>query len=247
MPSDADAMTIWRNYGGQSSTVRGVVDMSVSGDTLVTDYEVPLGVDVTYTCQTFDVSGIPSALSPPSAVVNLAVTSAWAQDPLDPSSANEWPLRSPGATVMKLGSLSGYAFRADQALTTTVGSTLPIGMSGVRRDAGSIPVVIATSSGAAHDGLQALLRQAGANLCLRLPVKVPILPRVSYLQIGDITPVMDPNWLRVVWSFVGTSIEGPALNIIIPVRTYDQLASEAATYSGLTALYATYLDAQRGL
>lgn len=245
MPVDADTITIWRFYDGQSAKVRDAAGAAVSGDFLAVDYEAPFGVDVTYVCQTAN-DGIPSDLSDPSDSVNLAGTSAWAQDPLDPGSAVEWPLKRPGDTVMKLGSLTGYVFSADQSLTSTVGSALPLGMSGARRDAANIPLILVTSTDAAHEGLLALLRQAGANLCLRLPVKIPLLPRLAYLQIGDITPAVDPNMARVVWTLAGTSITGPALNVIVAVRTLDELGGEAASLDGLGSLYDTLIDAQRG-
>lgn len=246
MPVDADTITIYRSYGGQQTTVRGASEVTVSGDFLAVDFEAPFGVDVTYSCQTEDVSGIPSAVSVPSSSVNLTVASAWAQDPLDPGSAVEWPLSRPGDTVMKLGSLTGYVFSADQSLTSTIGSSLPLGMSGVRRDAASIPLILATTTDAAHNVLLALLRQAGANLCLRLPSKIPLLPSLAYLQIGDVTPAVDPNMARVVWTFTGTSIEGPALNIVVAARTLDDVGGEASTLDGLGGIYATLIDLQRG-
>jgi hypothetical protein len=251
MPGDAATINVWRSYEGRTELVRGAVGATVVGDFLVVDYEAPIGVDVAYTCQTGDAGGTPSDLSELSDVVQLEVTDAWASDPLDPSTSMPWTLaRQAGvafAAAIKRGSFTGMTFGADQSLATSVGSTLPIGSTSARRAASRIPIAVATYDDEHAAQMQDLLMQANP-ICLRLPPRsvLKLMPPKSYLQIGDVVPSADPSGGRVVWSMSADSVVPPGIGVIVPVRTYADLASEASTYGGLSALYATYLDLQRG-
>lgn len=252
MPGDAVTVTIWRNYLGIREPVRDAVNTAVAGDFLVTDYELPpvTSADggVSYTAQTFDVSGTPSDLSAASTAQVLDFAGGtWAQDPLDPSTSTLWPGSSPGDLILKAPTFGTGTFSANQTLSPVIGSPLPIGMTGIRRAAANIPIVMATTTPAMISALMNLLTQAGGCLAVRQNL-AQLHPPLMYLQIGDITPVEDysPGG-RVVWSMVGTRVQPSALNVVVPVRTYTDLAGEAPTYAALALLYATYLDAQRGL
>lgn len=248
MPAGAASVTLWRNYNGRQDVVRGADGMAVSGDALVEDYEAPFSVDVTYTVQPYDNTGTPIGIPTSSNTVNLAVTDAWAQDPLDPSTSMPWPLTrrsGDGSLSMKLGSVSGYGFNATQAAIEVLGSAYPVGQSNVRQAGSQVPIILDARTADQWNQIQALLAQA-LVVCLRLPIKVPLLDPILYVQFPTVVPAVDPNLQRVVWTLTGTQVRGPSLNVIVPVRTYADLDSEAATYAGLQARYATYLDAQRG-
>lgn len=246
MPADAATVTVWRNYANTTELVRGAVGAPCSGDFLVIDYEAPLGQDVTYTCQTADVSGTLSPLSDPSSVATLSVVDVWASDPLAPTGAMAWPLtRAPGGAVaVKLGSFAG-SYDQDATLSNPIGTTLPVAMVGVRRAAAQFPARVVTYSDAADAQLLNLLMQAQV-LCLRVPPTVRRIPPVVYVQVSGAQPADDPSLTRALWPLVCTQVQPPGVNVILPVRTYNDVLAEAATYSDLLTLYATYIDLQRG-
>lgn len=248
MPAGAATITVWRNYAGRQDVVRGASNMLVSGDALVYDYDAPFGVNITYTVQPYDNTGTPIGIPTGSNVVNLAVTDAWASDPLDPSTSMPWPLSrlsGDGSLSMKFGSLSGYGFNATQAAVEVLGSAYPVGQSNVRQVGQQVPIILDARTPDQWNQVQELLQQA-LVLCLRLPVKVPLLDPVMYLQFPTVTPAVDPNLQRVVWTLTGTQVRGPSVNVLIPVRTWDDVQSEAATWADLESRYSTWLDVLRG-
>ena len=249
MPAGAATITVWRNYAGRQDVVRGASNVTVSGDALVDDYEPPFGVPVYYTFQPYDNTGTPIGIPTASNTVTLDVADAWAQDPLDPSTSMPWPLNQDGplrsALSMKFGSFTGYSLPATQSVVEVLGSAYPVGQSNVRQAAQSVPIILDARDSSQWDQIQALLQQA-LVLCLRLPVRVPLLDPILYLQFPTVTPAVDPNLQRVVWTLTGSQVRGPSLKVIVPVRTYATAEAQAATYADAAALWATYLDAQRG-
>jgi hypothetical protein len=249
MPVDADTITVTRFYGSQADTVRGATGAVVAGDFVVIDYEVPLGVAVSYACVTKDSGGVPSSVSTASDAVTLDVAEVWAQDPLDPSTSMPWASSRTGGVdaFLRKGSLTGYTLGANQALAPSIGSRRPVGQSGVRQAPSAIPILLTTTSDDTAQALYALLVQAGAALCLRVPPSaVKLYDALSYVQLGDIVPDTTREG-QIWWTTSGTQIVGPSLDVIVPVRNYEDLAGEAATYADLAVLYATYLDMQRGI
>lgn len=244
MPADAETVTVWRNFAGTQQTVRGAVKASVAGDFVVTDYDAPLGVDVYYTCQTTDSGGDPSVTSPASDTLNLDVTDAWWHDPLDPSTSMVLPLRRGGDVFARIGSFTGQQYTSNGQVVPQSGSPLPLGVLDVRQAASGLPVIVSTRNGA-WTQVQQLLAQA-AVLCLRVPPTVLLLDPVSYLWIPQYTPTVYQGAGIVEWSMQATQVRGPALNVILAVRSLDDLGAEADTLDGLGALYDTMLDLQRG-
>lgn len=244
MPTDARTVSIWRSYGGVIEAVRGAVNATCSGDFLVTDYEAPLGQAIIYSCQTFDSAGTPSPLSDPSASVTLDVADVWLSDPLDPSTSMAWPVKRGGDLFLRLGSFTGQQYLADQTVVGILGSSLPIGMGGVRQAVSQLPIVLATQTASAAVAVKALL--ARSPLCMRVPPSVVLLDPVAYVQTPSVVPSVFPDGVRIEWTLALTAVRAPGLNVVIPTRTYDDLLAEASTYDELAQLYATYIDLQRG-
>jgi len=247
MPPDAAAVTVWRAWPGDRQLVRGAVRVPATGDTAVTDYEPPLGVPVVYTCQTVDAAGVSSAVSQPSAPVVLDVPDAWLQSPTEPGSAIALALRRrPGAPTLKLGSLGPVTYASDLSVVAVPGQPLPIALGTARRQASAVP--LAVHAGAfASDALRDLL-MGSLMLCLRVPAgRARHLPPVAYVALESVTEDYRPPPLdRSVWAISATLVRGPGYGVLVPARTYDQLAGEAPDYAGLAARFATYLAAQRG-
>lgn len=270
MPTDAATVTVWRNYAGTRSIVRGASNTPVSGDHLVIDYEAPLQTPVTYTVQTADPSGTPSQLSDPSLQVTVDEPRAWLQDPLDPSTSMPIGLvrQAPsGALAFGLGvygtdtfgsgsgvvseavlrraSFAQVTRSADITLSSVFGSDLPLAGSSVRRDASAVPIEIRTTDATATETMRTLLTQAAFPL-LRTGGRAPMLRALTYLALPDITEAFIPGPDITVWTMTGQSVRGPGASVLIPTRTYNDLLDEASSYDELLPLYATYIDLLRG-
>lgn len=245
-PADAVAITVWRNWGNQQTVVRGCLQAPFSSAFLVIDYEVPLGVPVTYACQTFDVNGTPSPVFPVSAPVTVASTSAWLSDPLAPATVVEVPLRQPAATVLKFASLRGVTYAADSSTVSVAGSNLPIGFARTRRLASKVPIEVRTTDAAAASALRALLLQV-FPLCVRVPANLaPVLGGLAYLGLSDVTETLWPDGNNTTFQTSGDSIQPTMQAIVAPLRTWKTLQSEATSWAQVQSLYATWLDVQRG-
>jgi hypothetical protein len=248
MPGDADTITVWRTWKGQRSAVRDAQNAEVAGDFLIVDYEAPFGTPVTYTCQTADVSGIPSDISAGSATT-VSVDDMWLQDALDPASSMPVSLEigtaASGYTVIA-PSIMPATYQADVSTIPVHGDELPVGLGGVRRAASRMPWSVIAWTPTDAESLRTLLKQA-YPLCVRTPSLVHQLSGLTYLSLSDLVETPYPGWTATRFEAAADSVKGPGAGIVIQPRTYAQLLDEAATYTALKALYATYLDVRRGL
>lgn len=246
MPGDAAAVTVWRNYNGQRFVVRDALDVPVSGDHLVIDYETPLQTDVYYTCQTFDSSGVPSQLSAASATENVDEPRAWLQDPLDPTSAVPVALnRTDGPdTVFRKASFAQVTYSADVTVTPVFNSNLPIAGSSARRDVAQAPLEIRTDTSDASDALRDLLTQTPFP-CLRSGGRVPSMPPVAYLAIPDVTEAYMPGPDITIWTMTAQSVLGPGSPVIVNVQQIAGLSDVSATIAGLSGIYTHIYDMSR--
>ncbi len=244
MPVDAARITVWRSWAGQREVVRGAKETLVAGDYLVIDYEAPLGVAVEYSAVAYDVSGTPSAESA-GTTATVAVTDVWVQDPLDPASALQVGLNT-RRTLMCIDPSFTATYPVERVLVQPSGSALSVALSRRRRAASRMPLTIHATNTTVAQQLHDLLMQAD-TLCVRTPAAVTTLTGLSYLAIGDYTPDPSPGWQDVIFPLVGDSVRGPGAAVVVQPRTFDHLLDEAATFDELTALYATFIDLQRGM
>ncbi|SOD72717.1 hypothetical protein SAMN05892883_2067 [Jatrophihabitans sp. GAS493] len=246
MPGDAVTITVYRSWSGRKAAVRDANGAPVSGDFLVIDYEAPLGVPVSYSCVTTDVSGIPSSESALSTPSTLSVVQAWVQDPLDPSSAMPIGMNKQQAGIwFQVDSFSQLSYGLSSSVSEVIGSGLPLGIAGTRQQASAVPLQVKTRTPGLADQFRDLLAQA-YPLCLRTPVKLPVLDGLTYLDIPVITeaPVITPP--SSTFTMTVQAIQGPGLDVVVPVRTWDDVATEGATWNDIAALYSTWIDVQRG-
>lgn len=247
MPPDAVKITVYRSWAGRQRAIRGGDHALVSGDYITFDYEVPLGILVSYTVVSYDVNGVASAASDP-ATVTVNATDIWAQDPLSPNSAMPVSVGGPGLTSWKLEDMFGQlSYSSDVAMAGIVGSDLPSAIGAIRQRASKIPIAIYTEDATASAFLRELLLHT-FPLCLRTPARYGFFDGLLYLSAPTITeiPARRTGESYSVWVFEADNVLPPGLAIIVPVRVYDDLKDEAATYSALKALYATYNDLKRG-
>lgn len=173
-------LVIRREAGGLTQTVRGGAHLVVYGAGSLIDYDVPIGVDVTYTATTVDGQVL-------SATYRVASLFGWLTDPYDPSRAVPFALR-PGAgadVVLMAGALESASREAPLDVATPIGSAYPVAVGGVRAAASGIPLEIAALTRAAATQVGALL-ESGPIIVARPPLGLPILAPVSYLAVPDL-------------------------------------------------------------
>lgn len=268
MPSDAATVTVWRNYAGRRSLVRGAVDTPVSGDHVVIDYETPLQTPVTYTVQATDSAGVPSELSAPSGPVTVDDSRAWLQDPLAPTTSvalgltrvyaggyafgeGDFGEGSFGAgtpdpiAVLRRASFGSVTRAADVTVTPLFGGSLPVAGSSVRRAPSEIPIEIRTTTEQTSTALRNLLDQAFPVL-LRTGARAPMLDPLSYLAIPEVAERFVYGAELTIWTMTAQSVLPPSASVVIPARTYDDLLDEASSYDELLGLYDSYVALLRG-
>lgn len=245
MPVDAHKITVWRSWAGRRTQVRDAVNATVSGAYFVVDYETPLGVPVTYTCETADIAGVPSELSAGTSTT-LTVETVWMQDPLNPTGAIE-VLTSSGRTGIRAiaDSFAPLTYEAPSEIVTIIGSDEPIALGNVRQAPSQIPLKIQAWSDADAATVRDTFRSA-FPLCVRTPTNIPLHYGLAYLAF-DFTETPYPGWNGYVFSGTARAVRGPGRSVVVQPRTYAHLLDESATYAGLLPLYPTYLDVRKGL
>lgn len=244
VPPGAVTITVWRQWSGRRTQVRDAVDAAVSGAFFIVDYEAPLGVQVTYTCETKDANGAVSELSD-ATTATVNVSTIWMQDALDPNSAIE--VQSSGTTgITAIGdSFAPMAYELTGSILPIAGSRDSVAVGGTRRAASQIPLNLITRSLADTAAVRALWDQA-FPLCVRMTSAIPQHDGLVYLAFTEFRESPYPGWDKTLFTAVGDSVRGPGLGVIVNPRQYAHLLDEATTYAGLISLYSTYLDVLRG-
>ena len=245
MPGDATSVKVWRSVPGSAPRlVRGADRAAVSGDYLVMDYEAPIGVPVTYTCQTRNVTSTPSTTSSASAPVTLASPLMWVHDALDPAGAVGLSVAGESSPGLADGSFAALTYAA--ALSTArTGGAYPFAAASPRQAASDVPLVFWADGDGDTDALRIVLQ--AFPLCVRVPLAVRGPERLLYLALGDVveSPLGGGSPITT-FTTSGIATLPPGLSIVLPVRTWNDGADEGTTWDDMAALYRTWLDAQRG-
>jgi hypothetical protein len=238
-------LTVWRQDGGDRTVVRGASGQSVSGSAVVVDYEAPLQTPVTYVCQTVDSAGAVSLVSLPSAAVTLKEPRMWFQDPVDPTSAVPVALSRPGGAVSRRAALAPVSRVQDVTVTPLPNSKLPVASATKRRDPEDVPFEIRTTEPTTSQ-VRALTVEA-FPLLVRTGTRAPMLPSLSYMVFPTVTErfIYGPD--VTIWTLTGQSVQPPTTPVVVAPRTLDDLADEASTLDGLSGLYASMLNLDRGV
>jgi hypothetical protein len=235
-PGGVATVTVNRNSTDGKVPVRAAVRRPVSGGPLiVTDFEAPFGVPLTYSVIAYDVGGVPSTESAVSNTVTLNVATGcpWAIDPSNPSmamqwTALEWPSREYEREMSPL-----WPMIADQAIVIT----------GRRRQPAST--------------IEVLTRTAGEALTIRALADTPVIQlrtptswvwRGGYFAIGDLTETalyFDPTSADMQWTteLIPTARPDPAL--FYPVYTWQDVKDFYTSWAALITAKATWLEVQR--
>lgn len=217
--------------------VRDGTRVDVAGGVLVTDYEVPPGVTVTYQARQYDINGAVIGLTG-SASASVSLEAGWVvvSDPLAPRRA------------VKLRALEGFAGSLEQSRPVELyqAGTNVVALMGPLSLFQSVNLRVLTETQQEVDALRAIAA-AGCVLVRSVP---PIqLPRCLYVVLPSIPRVPILAGVRSEWPLVGHEVTRPPIHVLEPVFTYGYYkaalaALEVETYGDSKALWTTYLDSR---
>lgn len=225
------------SVAGVQATVRNANRAPVSGGFFVTDFQVPLGVPVTYRAEYFNVSGVSLGLSGDAVTqVNSDPQFVIIQDPLAPKRFVK--VDAPPSFA------EAVAQRRDLATYNVSGRTVALmGQLGLRSD---VPINVSTRTLAQADLLEAVL--AESPFLIRTMPNIVRLPALFYgVSAGAVQLPVDVHrggsWIR--WELSAHEVSPVMLDIIEAVVTYDRFKAAYATYAASKAVYTTYLQSKQ--
>jgi hypothetical protein len=233
--------TISRSAAGLTpAAVRGAMKVPVQGTiTGVVDYEAPFGVSTVYTVTAYDSNGASLGTAQVSTLLDVDVM--WISDPLAPV------VSAPVRGVKSPESFGTLTYALTTAVTPTEGQELPVGLSGVRQAASSVPLTIICETQAEAGPIREVLRYA-APFLLRTPIRWQVpLPALAYCLAAQITETLFGGlYGRTHLSTSFDLVQAPGQTQAILPRTYATLLTEASTYGDLTTQHSTYLGVLLG-
>ena len=222
--------------------VRGVERRDLIGGLIVTDYEIPAGVPVTYRVEQLAESGNSIGLALQlSAAVDIPHGKVVIQDPLAPADAIMLDLR-PGSLAQLRKQYDLHVYRAGRDT---------VALAGLRSLLVDVPFVVTTDTDAEREHLDAIL---GETPILIRANPESRLPGSFYAVAGTLDQAPhDPTMLETPiddFSFAATQVTRPALAIVVALISYDLFhdyvhATTSGTYDDARAIWLTYLDALR--
>lgn len=242
LDGDGETITVWRIADGVREEVRGAKRAPVSGDFVVTDWEVPFGVVSTYVADLFDSGG--ASVSSGQAAITVVSDDVWFSNPIDPTTGFIVNLEASAFSTISTPRRTEQVFVA--------GVRLPFeqnwGAGGIQ----GLPFKIWTDTDDGALALQSLL--LSSPLVVRTPPRFVTLPRVLSASIKQ--PIHDPfDWRyqghTIVWTLTVDEVQPVSKAVLRPLVTWDdwQAAYPAvsATWADVIADYGTgtWTDAQR--
>ena len=235
----AVSRVVTRTFGGSTSTVRGATDITSSGTTIVTDHEVPFGVDVTWTLTgkaadgtLIDGGQVTTVLDPELPSDQLAVI----QDPLRPAAA--WPVVLTGSSVSQL------TYSRGGVTGEPIGSQDRIYLADQFRGAEGIPLGFYSRDGDEANALRDMLLHSGVLLVRSVP---PIeLPRLAYIEVRSFreVPIDKDHAGYTQWLMEASLVRAPAAEFAVYTQTWRDVLS-FGTWRNVKAQRTTWLDLKR--
>jgi len=240
----ADTVTVWQISKWGQVPVRNAVRRSVSGGLVVTDYEIPPGVPVTYRVERFDAGGVSLGY-----VLNLAAQVdlpggfVVVQDPLAPANA----------VLVRAERRFADALTRSRASAVYQAGGRTFAMSGPYSAFQQLSLRCVTQSDADRETLAEILSEA---MILVRSMPTTRLPGAFYATVASV-PMIPHDARRGgdtdVWDIAGDQLSRPELDIIVAVYSYDRFKAyldtlhppTPGTYNDAAAIWSTYLDAMR--
>lgn len=242
LDSDAATATCWRVSDGGREAVRGALRVPVSGDLVVTDWEVPNGVESTYVVEIFDAGGA-SILGAPS-----SITVAWSgvvfSNPVDPEQQF--------AVKLKVPSLIGTERGVNNRRIHVVGIPRPFNQWWGEGALQNIPLEVWSRGDEDTANLKSL--SSAGQWLIRTPPRYVTLPRLLYVSLQPprheyLAFWTDDNPIR--WVLIVDEVQPISKAILRPLVTWDDwitaFPSDTYTWDDVLAIYSagTWTDAVR--
>lgn len=230
-------ITVWQISAAGEFRCRGMINQPSAGGFIETDYEVPVGVPVSYRVEQFNASGTSLGfVLNMSTQVDIADGVAVFSDPLSPTRA---------VLVEAHVDFGGQLVKQRPTRLYRAGGET-IALSGQQGMYEEVPLRCQTQTIADADLLDEILSET--QVLIRLMPSGGRLPGVFHAVIPAPTQVpMDVQyggeWIR--WELSGTQVSRTEVDVLVPVYPYSLYAAAFATYGNAALTYSTYLDARR--
>lgn len=238
LASGTERVTVWREYSGLSSPVRDAVNAYAVGGFTVTDYEVPLGVNVEYSAEMYDSGGTSlGRTGATSTVLHCDNGYAWYSSPYDPSVAAYVPLPAEWGVVRG---------RQRPSERYQIGPGEVVALSGQIGLIEEFNASCRTESLDVADQLKKVLE--GGLVLIRTTPHLRV-PSLLYLQIdesvekgtGSIHDV-EFGGEHIYWPLAGYEVTPSVLSAGVAVGTWQDVIDHFATWQDVIDNYDTWLD-----
>lgn len=230
---------VTRTADGINSTVRGGRKLMVYGAANLVDYDVPLGVDVTYTVT---VNG--EQASAPYRVDSLV---GWITDPFDPSKAasiaTSWSQCAD--LVLHAGTALSSHRAAGADLVQVLGASRPVATASQRQASSSVPFTLMTMTDEGRAAASSILESP--IIVVRHPPSMLIseLSTLEYLLIPDVQAthtLTSAGGAFTTWKGTVASVRALSKPITWAAWTYNQISDLMVAADGVTPLTYSQVD-----
>lgn len=244
LDGDTDTVTILQSSVWGQVIVRGAERKASTGGVIITDFELPAGVPVTYRVEQFDDGGVSLGYAdlPLSGQVEIPVGKVVIQDPLAP------------ARAIMLNAHTSFAANLTRGRQVAIyqAGEKTFGMSGPRGLLRDVSLACWTENDDDRAALDAILQN---SLILVRTDPSMRLPGAFYAVVGDTPQDSSGAFLgstRDLAPFTGNQVTRPALEILAPLVTlqtvHDYLEEKygpGSTLADFATEWATLLDVIR--
>lgn len=243
LDDDVATITVLRTADGVTEAVAGALNATASGDYVVTDWQVPFGVTVTYVGQVFDSEG--SSLLSAQSTIEVDTTDVWFQNSIDPSQSFTVELQTPdSAWALQRTTNNQQVFVA--------GLPRPFNQFWGQGALTGLQLQAMTDAGADTANFNGVT--SWPQLLVRTPPIFETLPRLLYAAVGQAShqyPVNVEADALIVWLLTVDEVQPFSKAILRPLVTWDDwqaaFPADTATWDDVMAVYSagTWTDAQR--
>ncbi|WP_394253631.1 hypothetical protein [Arthrobacter pityocampae] len=238
-------VSVWRTADGKREAVRGARTIPAVDSFYVEDYEVPLGISVTYELDV--VTGADAGVQGVRGDVVIDSEHGYIQDAANPATAIQVRGSGTQGVVLRAGSFKRFGYEADVSTFRVLGDPRPVTVSSPRGAPTGIPLEFRTMSDSESAKLRDLISTAVLLVIRPSPRWGSAMPSTATYSASSITesPVLAHGLTR--WETTGDIVRGSSARILVPLWSYQDVGDIFATYDQKQAAAGagTYLDDQK--
>lgn len=256
LSAGTDVLTLWRTAGGERLPVKGARNLEAVDSVYVIDYEVPLGLPVTYEVEFL--SG-PDTGAAASDSLEVSSPCGYIHDPLDPSVVVPvWATRAPNGEPVLAGTAFAELVRgADVEVHRILGSAYPVAIGGQRQAAAGVDLSLLSDAEVQNTRLRNMVSEATVLVVRPLPGWLnDALPPVGYVSVPEVLEqpltarrlnLPETGRYLTRWEIIGQYVRPSSASVLIALFTYQDVEALFETYAQKQASAGggTYLDDQK--